>query len=59
MKQFDQDVLHWEDYDFVVINDDLEICYKEIINLIEQKLQKKDKSYDKKLIKEHIKKLIN
>ena len=59
MKQFDQDVLHWEDYDFVVINDDLETCYKEIINLIEQKLQKNDKSYDKKLIKEHIIKLIN
>ena len=31
MKQFDKDVMHWKDYDFAVINDDLENCYKKII----------------------------
>ena len=32
MKKFDQDILKWKDYDFVVINDDLEACYDKILN---------------------------
>ena len=31
MTQFNEDVLHWKDYDFTVINDDIENCYKKII----------------------------
>ena len=31
MKQFGRDVLHWINYDYVVINDDLENCYSKII----------------------------
>ena len=46
MKQFDKDITHWKNYDFVVINDDLETCYKQIFdfiqiisnNLLDQKL---------------------
>ena len=34
MTQFHKDVLHWKDYDFVVINDDLGNCYKKIIKFI-------------------------
>ena len=34
MKQFNEDVLHWKDYDFVVINDELENCYNKINNYI-------------------------
>ena len=30
MKQFDKDVLHWKDYNYVIINNDLEICYEQI-----------------------------
>ena len=26
MKQFDKDVLHWKDYNYVIINNDLEVC---------------------------------
>ena len=40
MKQFNKDILHWKNYDFVVINDDLEKCYNEISNLIESKIKK-------------------
>ena len=53
MKQFDKDVLHWEEYDFVVVNEDLEECYKEIIAYFENK-----KKYDKLSIEKHLKKLI-
>ena len=30
MKQFERDVLHWINYDYVLINDDLENCYSKI-----------------------------
>ena len=53
MKQFDKDVLHWTDYDFVVINEDLDVCYTEIIGYLENK-----KKYDKLFIENHINKLI-
>ena len=57
MKQFDKDVLHWKDYDYVIINNDLEICYEQISNYIDCEISKKKSSYDLNLIKKHIKKL--
>ena len=59
MKQFDEDIEHWENYDFVVINDNLEKCYNEIIKLINKKLENLETSYDKNVILNHIKKLRN
>ena len=58
MKEFNKDVLHWKNYDYVVINDDLEKCYKQISNLINSQINKTDKNYDPNLIREHINKLI-
>ena len=57
MKQFDEDVLHWKNYDFVVVNDDLETCYNQIINLIEKKINKTKSNYDQNLIEDHVKNL--
>jgi guanylate kinase len=57
MKQFNKDINHWENYDFVVINDQLDRCYEEIIQLINKRKEKSDYSYDKKNIKNHILKL--
>ena len=34
MRQFKKDVLHWKDYDFIVINDKIQKCYKQIMNYI-------------------------
>ena len=58
MKQFDQDILHWKNYDFVVINDELEKCYYEITNLLETSINNTSKIYDKKFIKNHIDNLL-
>ena len=33
MKQFNKDILHWRDYDYVVVNDNLKNCHKKIIFL--------------------------
>jgi len=57
MKQFNQDIEQWENYDFVVINDELEKCYNEIIGFINKKKENLDSNYNKKNILNHIKKL--
>ena len=59
MKQFERDVLHWINYDFVVINDDLESCYKKILNLIKAKINDGSKDYDQDYIRNHVEKLIS
>ena len=33
-KAFDADIEHWKDYDYVIINENLENCYKQIENII-------------------------
>ena len=58
MKQFDRDVLHWINYDYVVINDNLENCFHKIENLIEAEINNGSKDYDKNFIKSHIDKLL-
>ena len=58
IKQFDKDILHWKNYDYVVINDQLKICYDKIINILNAELENKKSDYDKKYIEDHIKKLI-
>ena len=61
MKEFYKDVQHWIDYDFVVINDNLNECYDEISQLIDLSLKTQDKeiNYNKKRISDHVDKLIN
>ena len=58
MKQFDKDVLHWKNYDYVVVNRKLESCYKKILKLINSNKYNLNTRYNKKTIKDHIKKLI-
>ena len=57
MKQFSRDVLHWINYDYVVINDDLDKCYNRIIKLIMAEKNKDSKDYDLEFIRNHIEKL--
>ncbi len=54
MKEFSRDVLHWINYDYVVINDDLDECYAKINNLIEAEINNGSKDYDKDYIRKHI-----
>ena len=57
MKQFSHDVLRWINYDYVVVNDNLENCYSKIYNLIEAEINNSSKDYDKGFIKNHVEKL--
>ena len=49
MKQFERDVLHWINYDYVVINNDLDKCFIKISN--------GSKDYDLEYIRNHVEKL--
>ena len=33
-KAYDNDIVHWKDYDYILINKNLENCYKQIENII-------------------------
>ncbi len=57
MEQFERDVLHWINYDYVVINNDLEECFKKIVNLIQAETKDGSKDYDKDFIRNHVEKL--
>ena len=59
MKQFDRDVLHWINYDYVVINDELDNCFEKIQKLIHAEVNDGSKDYDKNYIKNHIEKLMS
>jgi len=57
MKQFERDVLQWLNYDYVVINNNLEKCFSKINNLIEAEINNGSKDYDLEYIRSHISKL--
>ena len=33
-KSFDEDIKHWNDYDYIIINKNLDVCFKQIENII-------------------------
>ena len=57
MKEFSRDVLHWINYDYVIINDNLEECYLKISSLIDAEIKNGSKDYDKDFIRKHVEKL--
>ena len=57
MKQFERDVLHWINYDYVVINDNLKKCFFRISSLIEAEISSGSKDYDLEYIRNHVDKL--
>ena len=37
---FDEDIKHWKDYDYIIINKNLDVCFKQIENIINLHKQK-------------------
>ena len=54
MKQFDKDVIHWKNYDLVVINDNFEKCYDKIIKFISLEENNIIDNYNRNEIKNHV-----
>ena len=59
MKQFERDVLHWINYNYVVINDDLQSCFNKIQNLIDAEINNGSKDYDLEYVRNHVENLTN
>ena len=59
MKQFERDLLHWINYDYVVINDNLDKCFSKIKNLIYAEINSDSKDYDREYIRSHVDRLIS
>jgi guanylate kinase len=54
MKEPSRDDLHWINYDYVIINDNLDKCYAKINNLIDAEINNGSKDYDKDFIRRHV-----
>ena len=57
MKVFSKDIQHWKNYDYAVINDNLQDCFNQICNLIDSEIYNSTNDYSKELIEKHVKKL--
>ena len=57
MKVFSQDIQHWKNYSYVVINDNLQDCFNQICNLIDSEINNYANDYSRELIQKHVKKL--
>jgi len=59
MNKFNEEISHWNEYNYIVVNDDLENCYKKILNIIHNEKrgihQKQNVEEIEKKIKELIK----
>ena len=59
MKQFERDLLHWINYDYVIINENLDNCFSKIKKLIFAEIENGSKDYDLDYIRNHVETLTN
>ena len=58
MNKFNEETSHWNEYNYVFVNDDLEICYNKILEVINSEKNGISKKQNSKEIEEKIKELI-
>ena len=58
MNKFNEEVSHWNEYNYIVINDDLNVCYEKIIKIIELEKKGIKKKQDFKIISDKVEELI-
>ena len=58
MNKFNEEASHWNEYNYVLVNDDLATCYEKILDIIKSEKkgirQKQDSSEIEKKVKELI-----
>ena len=59
MKKFSEEISHWKEYDYVVVNDNIDSCYNLIISIINSEKNGIKFVYNDKEIKNTINKLIS
>ena len=58
MKKFNEEVSHWNEYNYVVVNDDLDKCYAKISNIIMSEKKGLSQKQDLEEIKKKIDELV-
>ena len=59
MNKFTQELSHWDEYNYVVVNDDLEICYDKILNIMISEKKGAGQKQNLNEIEMLVKKLVN
>ena len=57
MKKFREEVSHWNEYDYVVINNDLDECFNKLVTIIDCEKKGKKYQYSTKAIEKLVKSL--
>ena len=58
MEKFHEEISHWNEYDYVVVNDDLEVCYNKILNIIMSEIKGVSQTQNSEEIKQMAENLI-
>ena len=58
MDKFNEETSHWNEYNYVFVNDDLEICYEKILNVIKSEKKGIHQNQDKNKIEDKVRELI-
>ena len=58
MNKFTQELSHWDEYNYVVVNDDLEMCYNKILNIIKSEKKGVNRTQNSDEIAKKVKELI-
>ena len=58
MNKFNEEITHWNEYNYVVINDDLEMCYNKILNIIISEKKGVSRTQNSDEIEKKVKELI-
>ena len=57
MNKFNEEVSHWSEYNYIIVNDDLETCYNKILRIIKDEKKGIKQTQNLTKIKERIKEL--
>jgi len=58
MNKFNEEVSHWNEYNYVVVNDDLNTCYENILNIIKSEKKGLKIKQDLKILNSKVEELI-
>jgi guanylate kinase len=59
MKKFNEELSHWNEYNYIVVNDNLEVCYNKILSIMNMQKQGFVKKQNIKEIKKKVDELIS
>ena len=58
MSKFSEEISHWNEYNYVVINDDLDLCYNKILEIISSEKNDKAQKQNFEEVEKKVKELI-